>query len=221
MTETIAPTRRESGLTDVVDVRIEDDASPIVRLIGRTIRDTVRAGHALAAMRELHAVVAVRSHDTPQAATIAFGGDVIAVSGGVFGEPDATITVDLNRRFAAVGEPVGADEVVSAALLALTPPVAEWREAATSFWNLTRSMRGMPGMLIAVAAMPDGNIEPLVLGEGDTQYLIAGPPDALAGIFSGIDDLIATLYSGVLGIRGTFSQLSVMAGASWKVRYDV
>jgi hypothetical protein len=51
--------------------------------------------------------------------------------------------------------------------------------------------------------------------------VIAGPPDLLAGIFSGADDLIAALSTGLVGVRGTLSQLSVLVAASWKVRYDV
>lgn len=221
MTETIAPEVQVTDVTGEVDIQIEDDATPLVRLIGRTLRDSVRAGQANSVLRHLNAVVALRSHDTPQAATISFARGTIRVSSGVFIETDATITVDLNARFAPAGEQAGADDIVSAVLLALSPPLPDWREAAASFWNATCSMRGMPDVLIAVAAHPNGDIEPLVLGEGDTQYLIAGPPDSLVGIFTGANDLIATLYSGVVGIRGTISQLSVMTGASWKVRYDV
>lgn len=221
MTETIAPPARTAGAAADVEVRIEDDASPIVRLIGRTLRDSVRAGHAHTTLRELNAVVALRSHDTPQAATVAFAGGVIAVSSGVFVEPDVTIVVDLNARFTPAVAPDGPADLAAAVLDALRPPVPDWREAAASFWSAARSLRGIPDVLIAVAADEAGGIETAVLGEGETQYLIAGPPDALAGIFSGADDLVAVLESGAIGLRGTMSQLSVVAGASWKVRYDV
>jgi hypothetical protein len=49
---------------------------------------------------------------------------------------------------------------------------------------------------------------------------MAGPPDLLAGVFSGADDFLAALASG-LQVKGTLSQLSVMTAASWKVRFDV
>ncbi|MCP2279603.1 hypothetical protein SAMN04244553_6527 [Nocardia amikacinitolerans] len=221
MTETIAPAVPSARVAGDVDIRIEDDASPIVRLIGRALRDSVRAGHALSALRGTNAVAALRSHDTPQAATLAFADGVITVSSGVFVEPDVTLTVDLNARFALAGEPAGAADLATAVLDALNPPVPDWREAAKGFWTAVRSVRGIPDVLIAVAADESGGVEPLVLGEGDTQYLIAGPPEVLAGIFSGADDLLAVLSSGVIGLRGTMSHLSVMAGASWKVRYDV
>lgn len=221
MTETIEQSA-PGALDASVGVQIEEDASPIVRLIGRTLRDSLRAGHAVEELQNLKTVVTLRSHDTPQAATLVFSRGVVEVSSGVADQPDATtVVVNLNARFAPAGDHVGPDHVVSAVLLALTPPLPDWREAAASFWSATRSLRGIPDVLIAVAAHADGGIEPLVLGEGESQYLIAGPPDALAGIFTGADDLIATLFSGVIGIRGTLSQLSVLTGASWKVRYDV
>ncbi|MGH3859601.1 hypothetical protein [Actinokineospora sp.] len=217
MTETMtAPTPTSAE----VDVRIEDDASPIVRLIGRTLRDSARAGHALDTLDRATGAVAIRSHDTPQAATISFGEDGIDVSGGVFVEPDAAITVDLNARFALTADPSGDADLAGEILRALTPPLPGWRAAAQRFWDETRSLPGIPDVLIAVTEGPEG-LEQVVLGDGPTHYLIAGAPETLAGVFSGADDLIGALFSGALGIQGTLSQLSVMTGASWKVRYDV
>ncbi|GAB2738771.1 hypothetical protein GCM10027174_10110 [Salinifilum aidingensis] len=220
MTETATvPTALPAAAAEP-EVRIEDDASPIVRLIGRTLRDSARAGHARGFLRSASGTAAVCSHDTPQAATISFGERGIDVSSGVFVEPDATLTVDLNARFAPAGELTGDADFARGVLHALTPPLPDWREAAQRFWDASRTLPGMPDVLIAVAEGPEG-VEQVVLGDGTTQYLIAGDPDALAGIFSGTDDLIAVLSSGALGIQGTVSQLSVMVGASWKVRYDV
>ena len=204
----------------LVDIRIEDDATPIVRLIGRTLRTSADAGHALAVLQRSAATVAVRSHETPQAATISFGGGVVEVSSGVFVEVDATTVVDLNGRFAPVGAPEGDADLAADVLLALSPPLPDWQAAAEHFWKASRSVAGIPDMLIAVTEGPEG-IEQLVIGEGETHYVIAGAPETLAGVFSGADDLFAVLASGVLGIQGTLSQLSVMIGASWKVRFDV
>lgn len=222
MTETTtAPAAPSAGAREPVkvDIRIEDDASPIVRLIGRTLRDSARAGHVFAALQERGVTAGIRSHDTPQAATIAFVADGIDVSSGVLAEPDVTLTVDLNARFAQAGDIAGDADLAAAVLAALSPPLPGWREAAQRFWEVSRSMPGIPDVLIAVTEGPDG-LEQAVIGAGTTQYLIAGDPDTLAGVFSGADDLIAVLSKGVLGIQGTLSQLSVMVGASWKVRFD-
>lgn len=214
-----APTSTSAGAAEV-DVRIEDDASPLVRLIGRTLRDSARTGHAIDTLNRSTGTVAIHSHDTPQAATISFGDNGIDVSSGVLVEPDAAITVDLNARFAPTAEPSGDADLAGGVLQALTPPLPEWRDAAQRFWDATHSLPGFPDVLIAVTEGPEG-LEQVVLGDGSTQYLIAGAPETLAGVFSGADDLIAVLASGVLGIQGTMSHLSVMTGASWKVRYDV
>lgn len=201
-----------------IDVRIEDDAIPVVRLLARTLRDSARIGHVPAALLGSTGAVAVRSHDTPQAATITLGRDGIDICRGLPAEPDATITVDLNARFAPVAAPSGDEDLAAAVLQALTPPLPDWRAAAHQFWDVTSSLPGMPDVLIAVTEGPDG-VEQTVVGEGATTYLMAGSPDTLAGVFSGADDLVAVLFSGALGIQGTLSQLSVMTGASWKVRY--
>ena len=212
--------KRAAGAGVDVDIRIEDDASPIVRLIGRTLRDSRRAGYAMNELRRTKGTVAVVSHDTPQAATITFSRTGIDISSGVLVEPDATVTIDLNGRFAPVAEAVGDTDLAAGVLHALTPPLPTWRDGAEQFWKLTRSLPGMPETLVVVTEGPAG-VEQLVLGGGSTQYLLASDPDSLAGIFSGADDLFAVLSAGALGLQGTMSQLSVMAGASWKVRYDV
>ncbi|MFH8573855.1 hypothetical protein [Streptomyces sp. NPDC017993] len=216
---TTAPPSASAGAAEV-DVRIEDDASPLVRLIGRTLRDSARTGHAADTLSRSTGTVAIRSHDTPQAATINFGDNGLDVSSGVLVEPDATVTVDLNARFAPTADPSGDADLAGGVLQALTPPLPGWRDAAQRFWDATRSLPGIPDVLIAVTEGPEG-LEQVVLGDGSTQYLVAGAPETLAGVFSGADDLVAVLSSGALGIQGTMSQLSVMTGASWKVRYDV
>lgn len=211
---------RATAVAGRVEIRTEDDATPVVRLIGRTLRDSERAGYAMNELTRTRGVVAVRSHDTPQAATITFGTTGIDISSGVLVEPDAVVTVDLNSRFAPAAESVGDSELAAGVLHALTPPLPAWRDGARRFWELTRSLPGMPEMLVVVTEGPAG-VEQLVLGKGASQYLIASDPESLAGIFSGADDLVAVLTTGALGLQGTMSQLSVMAGASWKVRYDV
>lgn len=200
-------------------ITIEDDASPLVRLIGRTLRDSVRVGHAPEVLGQSVGTVAVRSHDTPQAATITFDRESIEVTGGVLIEPDATVVVDLHARFASAQEPTGDIALAAGTLRALRPPLPHWREAAQRFWAVTRGIPGIPEVLVVDADGRDGP-EGAQLGAGSTEYLMAGPADLLAGVFTGADDFLASLAAGVQ-IKGTLSQLSVMTAASWKVRFDV
>lgn len=199
-------------------VVIDDDATPIVRLLGRTLRDSFRTGHAVDALERLSGSVAVRSHNTPQAATVTLRDGAATVTGGVAGRTDAALIVDLDSRLAVVasdGDPLMADGVRQA----LCPPLPAWRDAAARFWDLTRGIRGIPDVLVTVALSPDGP-EEARFGTGPDAYRIVGSPDQLAGVFTGADYLLSALEHG-LRVQGMLSQLSVMTAASWKVRFDV
>ena len=199
-------------------ITIEDDAAPLVRLIGRTLRDSARLRHTADELAGAAGVVGVRSHDTPQAATITLAGGRIDVTAGVLAEPDATVVVDLHDRFAAA-EVTGAESLAAVVLRALRPPLPHWREAAQRFWDATRAIPGIPDVLVVEVQDPDGP-ERGEVGSGETSYLMAGRSDLLAGVLSGTDDFLAALAAG-LQVKGALSQLSVMTAASWKVRLDV
>lgn len=216
MTETRTLPERE---TSTFFVTIEDDATPLVRLIGQTLRLTARMGQAAEVQGGPSGIVAVRSHDTPQVATIALGPGAAAVTRGLQVAPDASLVVDLHARFAPVEGPEGDQALAAAALDLLRPTLPHWREAAERFWAVTRQIPGIPDVLVVEAAATDG-VERERFGEGRTNYLMAGPADVLAGVFTGVDDLLASLAAGVQ-VRGSLSDLSVMTAASWKVRFDV
>lgn len=200
-------------------IEIDDDATPIVRLLGRTLRDAVRIGHLPGAPDRGTATVAVLSHNTPQAATLTVSDSGVTVAGGVFTPTDATVVVDLESRFALARVPDGDAELAELVLTALRPPLLPWRVAAERFWEMTRGIRGIPDVLVAVAQETDGPQEAR-FGSGPTSYRMVGTPDALAGVFTGADYFLTALDSG-LRVQGTLSQLSVMTAASWKVRFDV
>lgn len=199
-------------------VAIDDDATPIVRLIGRTLRDADRLGHAQDVLSRASGTVAVRSHSTPQAATVTFSDGAVRVTGGVFAPTDATVVVDLDDRLASTGSD-GDPELADAMNRALQVPLPEWRVAAARFWEITRGVPGVPDVLVAVAAGPDGR-EEARFGSGPSAYRIVGSPDALAGLFTGTDFLLTALERG-LRVQGSMAQLSTMTAASWKARYDV
>lgn len=199
-------------------VEIDDDATPIVRLIGRTLRDAARTDYSSEVLGRGSGTVAVRSHDTPQAASVRLFDDAVTVTGGVVTRADATVVVDLDARLATVSIQGDAD-LAEGLLTALRPPLPPWREAAGRFWDLTRGIRGIPDVLVAVADDPCGPQEAR-FGAGSTFYRMVATPDVLAGVFTGSDYLLSALDRG-LRVQGTLSQLSVMTAASWKVRFDV
>lgn len=201
-----------------VRVEIDDDATPVVRLIGRTLRDANRLDHAPDVLGRGAGTVAVRSHATPQAATVTFADGAVTVTGGVFGPTDATVTVDLDSRFTATAIE-GDAELADAVLRVLQLPLPDWREAGARFWDTTRAVRGVPDVLVAVAMGPHRR-EEARFGTGATTYRMVGTADALAGVFTGADFLFTALERG-LGVQGSMAQLSAMTAASWKARYDV
>jgi hypothetical protein len=216
MTETTTlPVREASSLP----IGVEDDATPLVRQIGQTLREAARVGHLPTALRGVVGTVVIRSHDTPQVASIAIDASRIEVVSGLPPVPGAMVVVDLHARFAPTEEPAGDAALAAAVLRALQPPLPHWREAAERFWAETRGIPGIPDVLVVQADGPDG-VERGAFGAGPTQYLVAGPADLLAGVFTGGDDFLASLAAGVQ-VKGTLAQLSVMTAASWKVRFDV
>ncbi|MFE7227673.1 hypothetical protein ACFU7D_22975 [Nocardioides sp. NPDC057577] len=198
-------------------IAVEDDPIPIVRLLARSLRDASVCTPDATAV--LVGTVVVRSHDTPQAATLICTPGVVEVTAGALDEPDATVVVDLNARFATTQESAGNAELADGVLRALRTPVPDWRESAARFWEVTRDIPGIPDVLVVKAAGPDG-VEHGRFGDGPTSYVVAGPADLLAGVFSGADDFLVSLAAGVQ-VQGTLSQLSVMTAASWRVRFDV
>lgn len=132
-------------------IEIDDDATPIVRLLGRTLRDAVRLGHLPEVFDRGIGTVAVRSHNTPQAATVTLCDGAVTVTGGVFAPADATLVVDLEARFALTQDPDGDADLADGVLRALQHPLPSWQEAAERFWEVTRGIRGIPDVLIAVA----------------------------------------------------------------------
>lgn len=216
MTETTTLLAREAAASTIA---IEDDATPLVRQIAQALRNAERPGHLREVLGDATGRVTLRSHDTPQVATIALRGGAVEVASGASANSEATVVVDLHARFAPVQKPEGDVTLAGSVLDALRPPLPHWRDAADHFWAVTRQIPGIPDVLVVEAIGADG-VGRGRFGEGATEYLIAGPADGLAGIFTGADDLFDALAAGVR-VKGTFAQLSVMIAASWKVRFDV
>lgn len=215
MTQTTTPPAPD--LTGAVT--IEDDAPPLVRMIGRALRQSDRAGHAQRLLARSEGTVALRSHDTPQSATIHIDSGSVSVTGGVLVDPDATLVVDVGDRYRPTGEPTGDAGLAELVLSALTPPFPHWRESAEQFWETARSVPGIPDVLVVVLEDESGSTEAR-FGSGDSEFVVAGTADVLGGVFTGADELVPALSSG-LRIQGTWAQLSVMNSACWKVRFDV
>ncbi len=133
---------------------------------------------------------------------------------------DAVLTLDLARRLEVVEvDTDGHDELVGLVSSLVNPVLPSWSDAAQEFWRTTGTDAGMPATLVIQNAEQYG--DELELGAGLPRYTVHGTPDALAGLFTGADSFLDEVFAGNLKVRGTLPQLSVMAGASFKVRFHV
>ena len=197
-------------------VILEDDPTPLVLSVGRTLRASARVPELLLEMEALKETVVVKSKDDPQAATMRFAHGRVRVGHGTAPEPHIVLSVNLADRFAV--ESVGGREPGSPAVDAvrriLKPPLPSWRDAAQRFWEFTSAGTGMPHQLVVACAE-----EELVLGAGSPRYFIGGDPEKLSRVLTGTDVFLDEVYAGSIAVRGTMTQLSVMAGAAMKVRF--
>ncbi|MGW3650529.1 SCP2 sterol-binding domain-containing protein [Streptomyces sp. NPDC000878] len=204
-------------MTDpAVSVVLEDDPTPLVLTVGRTLRAGTRDPESRGLLASLRETVVIRSKDDPQSVTIRFDEDRVRVSHGIASDAHLVLTVDLADRFA-VESVDGAEPdapFVSDVLRVLRPPLPHWRDAASRFWEMTSLDPGMPRELVVVCEE-----EELVLGGGLPRYVLCGEAEKLARVLSGTDVFLDEVYTGSLAVRGTMTQLSVMAGASLKVRF--
>ncbi|WP_406350382.1 hypothetical protein [Streptomyces sp. NBC_00658] len=204
-------------MTDpAVSVVLEDDPTPLVLTVGRTLRAGTRDPESLRLIASLRETVVVKSKDDPQAVTIRFGEIQVGVGHGIASDPHVVLTVDLTDRFA-VESVDGAEPdapLVTTVLRLLQPPLPHWRDAASRFWEMTSRDPGMPRELVVVCEE-----EELVLGGGLPRYVLSGEAEKLSRVLSGTDLFLDEVYTGSLAVRGTMTQLSVMAGASLKVRF--
>ncbi|GGM04567.1 hypothetical protein GCM10011594_26000 [Nakamurella endophytica] len=195
------------------DVHVETDPTPLVSWIGRLLRDAAGTARGRAGLAELAGCcVGVRQRQGRQSVTATFTSDGCAVVHGVRPAVTDVVEVDLDDELRVVVTDQGPSRVLQALLC---PPLPDWRSAAEGFWSRVRTDPGMPAT-VQVRCRD----ESLVLGDGLPRYEILGEADDLAKFFTGRTQLLSALKNGRLSVRGTFPQLSVMVGASWKARWN-
>jgi hypothetical protein len=202
-------------------VVVEDDPTPLVRAAARLVRlalPHVDAGPLAQAARD-EVRVSVSSRDDAQTLTVTFSTGSVALLHGASPGADAALVVVVADDLALDAESSSGDQVLVELVDALLhPQVPQWRDAAQAFWQHTSADRGMPQQLVVHCTDED---DQLVLGAGTPTYTLSATGIDLARVLSGVAPLLDSVFSGVVAIRGTLPQLSVMAGASNKVRFDV
>jgi hypothetical protein len=198
----------------------EPDATPLVRLLTRTIRTSLLQRPDLVATSSAHGIVVIKSSADAQVASVEVDDEKIRLVSGADPGAHAVLTVDLARRLTVTDTSTeGHHDLAALISTLLRPSLPSWIEAAHEFWRTTGADAGMPSTLVVQNAERDGDV--LELGAGLPRYTVYGTSDALAGLFTGADLFLDEVYAGNLKVRGTLPQLSVMAGASSKVRFHV
>lgn len=157
----------------------------------------------------LRGVAAIRSRVDPQAATIRFSADEIRVEHGTTVDADTTLWVDP-VSFASVEEAREVSDPFADAVDALLAPRPRpWQAAAREFWEATHDRPGTPRG-IRVVCTDDGS--DLVLGSGGVEVELHGRAANLVAYFQGDLLLLTAIIGGLLRIRGSINDVSVMQG---------
>lgn len=194
-------------------VATEDDPTPLVLSLARTLRASVRVPELRELVAQTNGSVALRSVTDAQSATLTFDGETVHVSHGLAGGAEQVeLHFDPEYTLGETADPVG-----RAAAALLSPPLADWREAGAHFWEVNRGAPGFPGRLVLVCLEEEAELS---FGEGDDVYEVHGYGPALASVLSGqIDHFIYAVGLGVVSVVGSGAQMSAMCSAHWKVRF--
>jgi hypothetical protein len=200
-----------------VQIALEDDPTPLVRIIGATLARSARNPALEAKLRGMEGVVALKSSVDPQAVTMRFHDGTVSLEHGVASDCGVVIEADLNK----MNEPdapkpkvKGAARHLKLALAVgkvLDPPAGPWQDEARSFWEFARDHPRMPGTLIVVCT-DDGSR--LTLGDGPTEYELHGSARALISVFTGGSVLGEDLLNGKLSGVGSLQHLAELTGRS-------
>lgn len=166
-------------------------------------------------------VIGVHSSRDPQKATIRGDGSGIEVTHGVADDIDLEVTVDPERRDTVLDHQWGRQSgpTLEEVTAMLNPVLPHWVELAPAFWDAARSVPGIPS--IRLVESPGSADRELTLGSGGRVYEIWGSARSLARLLAGLDFFADVVFAGDLRIRGTFSDFSVVSGASMKVMWHV
>jgi hypothetical protein len=202
-----------------VVLTIEDDPPPVVRALGNDLTERLEDPGFAEATKRLHGAVSVRDSRTPQAATIRIEDHGVGLSHGFDEKAELRAVV----RLPGIGEAQleGADqhpELAQWLKALLSGPPPEWPEAAEGFWAVLSRMSGAPAAL-RVVDLESGSDR--TYGSPDARaYEVHGRADDLAAVFCGRDPVVDAAFDGRIFVRGSFPELSVLAGAGFRVRYE-
>jgi hypothetical protein len=200
-----------------VQIALEDDPTPLVRILGAILRRSARSPALESKLRGMHGVVALKSSVDPQAVTIRFHKGRVTVEHGVAADSGVVIETDLlgmNEPNAPKPKVRGAARHLKLALAAskvLDPPAGPWQDEARRFWEFARDHPRMPRALLVVCT-DDG--ARLTLGQGTPDYEMHGSARALLSVFTGGSVIGEDMLNGKLCGVGSLQHLAELTGRS-------
>jgi hypothetical protein len=201
-------------------IEFEEDAPPVVRAIARDLAGCLDDPPFAERTARLGGVVAVRSADTPEAATIRIADGVISISPGVADDADIVATARLAGARDREPGIEGAEqnpELAEWLARVIDPPAPSWPDAAQRFWAVLSELPGAPGALRVVEA--ESGDERRFGEQGDSACEIHGAADRLVALFTGRVSAMDAAYDGTVRVRCSFPDLSVLSGAGFRIRY--
>jgi hypothetical protein len=200
-----------------MQIRLEPDPPPIVRIVATTLRRAAADAKLAAVLEKMHGVAALKSASDPQAATMRFDRGVILVERGVAADVGVVIEAD----FATMNDPTppkpkvtGAARHLQFALAlgkVLDPPKGNWRDAGHHFWEFAGTRPGMPAALEVVNT---DNGERILLGGGEPRAELHGSAHWLTVALSGNSLIGEDIVAGKLRFVGTLAHLATLTGHS-------
>jgi len=197
---------------------LERDPTPLVAATANDLASCMADADFAAATERLRGVVSLRAAATPQAVTLRLDADEVSLAHGFDAAADVRVTL-ADDHAAPATEVEGAaehPELAGWVERLLEPPEPGWEDAAERFWSVLSEMRGAPEGLLVVNL--DTGDERRFGAEGGA-YQIHGPTAGLVAVLTGRAPLIVAAYEGIVFIRGSFPELSVLTGAGFAVRY--
>jgi hypothetical protein len=200
-----------------VEIALEDDPTPLVRILGATLRRSARRPDLEARLRKMRGVVALKSSVDPQACTIRFANGKVLVEHGVAADTGVVIEADLNRMSDADAPKPKVTGAARHPLLALgaakvlDPPADSWQDEARAFWEFARNHPRMPKSMLVVCT--DDNSR-LTLGDTAPEYELYGTAHALTSVFTGGSVLGQDMLDGKLSGVGSLQHLAELTGRS-------
>ncbi len=194
---------------------------PFVQQLASSLeRRRASAPELRATMTSLSGTCSVRSRTDPRSASVTLAAGAASIRHGAAALADVSVVAARDGAPGSVSALSVAGEQDHPRLAAwfldvLAPPLPSWRDAAEAFWRVLERRRGAPAGLRLVCT--DARDE-LALGDAcDDAYEIHGSAEGLALVLSGRVALFDAATKALVHVRGSYSELSVLTGASYAV----